>query len=362
MSDGWEQVRRLADSWVADGRTSAVAVEAGRVSGAVFRHRTGSQRLDGSPLRDDALFVVASITKPVVAMSVLTLVEDGEIVLCDRVSRFVEGFGQNGKQAITVRHLLTHTSGLPDMLPNNRALRQRNAPIEEFVAGTVALAPDFQPGHGVQYQSTGFAVLGEIVRVVTGRTLREFVSDRLTGPLELADTSLGREADADFDRVVELRVPVEQEEADGWGWNSRYWQRLGAPWGGLLSTADDLGTFARAMLARGHGFCRPATVGAATRNALHDFPDVSEAERRTRGWGLGWRRNWSTHTATFGDLLGPDAYGHFGATGTMLWIDPDADAYAVALTNTPFDARVVPLAALSNVVAATLSAERATDA
>lgn len=360
MSVPLEQPARIAEGWVRDGATSAVAVEFGRVSGAKSQFAFGRQRLaeDAARLRDDGLFVVASITKPVVAMTVLSLVEEGLLSLSDRVARFVPAFGANGKQSITIRHLLTHTSGLPDMLPHNRALRERNAPLDAFVEGTNAISPDFQPGRGVQYQSMGFAMLAAVAFEVTGTKLPDLVRDRVTEPLGMAATFLGMPnqwyEDGGAERIVELAVPVEQQSTTGWGWNSRYWHEFGAPWGGLLSTPVDLGRFARAMLADGDGVWSPATIAAATANRLHDFADLPETDRRCRPWGLGWRLNWVAHTATFGDLLGPRAYGHFGATGTMLWIDPDLDAYAVVLTTTPFDPRRVPLARLSNAIVAAL--------
>jgi CubicO group peptidase (beta-lactamase class C family) len=81
---------------------------------------------------------------------------------------------------------------------------------------------------------------------------------------------------------------------------------------------------------------------------MREIPDV---DRRTRPWGLGWRLNWRD-TATFGDLLGPRAYGHWGATGTLMWIDPDPGIYAVILTNQPWDDSGPAILRLSNAIRA----------
>ncbi len=98
----------------------------------------------------------------------------------------------------------------------------------------------------------------------------------------------------------------------------------------------------------------PASIQALTSNQLAAMPGVPEIERRCRPWGLGWRLNWPGHSANFGDLLGPRTYGHWGATGTLCWIDPDADAFLVLLTTHPDGDAGPHLARISNMVAAAL--------
>lgn len=315
---------------------------------------------DSPPLREDAIFLVASITKPVVATAAMLLVERGELALADRVSDIVPEFGGSGRYPITVRHLLTHTSGLPDMLENNRELREANSPLSAFVEGTCRVDPDFTAGSGVRYQSMGFAMLGEVIERISGRSCPQFLREEIFGPLGMQDSELGAPeswfGDSHAERVAEIRLPKHQSAESTWHWNSRYWRSLGAPWGGLLTTPADLARFARMMLnlgeLDGERLLSPATVAAATRNQLTAMRDVPEADRRSRPWGLGWRLNWPAHSANFGDLLGPATYGHWGATGTVLWIDPDLDAFAVILTTQPQEPHGRLLAKLSNLIAA----------
>ncbi|HUG92331.1 MAG TPA: serine hydrolase domain-containing protein [Planctomycetaceae bacterium] len=362
----WQRVLELAAGDCRDGRAPAIALAVARGGRTTGVHGFGRQRLaaDSPPLRDDAIFLVASITKPVVAMGALLLVERGLLTLADRVSDFVPGFLRIGKAGVTIRHLLTHTSGLPDMLPDNRELRAANAPLASFVENTCEVRPDFPPGRGVQYQSMGFAVLGEVLSHVTGLSCAEFLRREVFEPLGMHDTALGAPETwfsgpaPVIDRVPEIRVPPEQADGPGWNWNSRYWRTLGAPWGGLLTTPSDLGRFAQAMLNRGRPggvtVWSPATIAAATRNQLEFLPDVPEADRRCRPWGLGWRLQWPAHSANFGDLLGPRSFGHWGATGTVLWIDPDLEAFAVILTTQPQEPQGSLLSKLSNAIAAAL--------
>jgi CubicO group peptidase (beta-lactamase class C family) len=364
--DRWKSALQLVEGWCAQGLLPAAGLLLGRGGKTTGPHLFGKQRLGpaGPPVREDAIFLIASITKPIVATAVLRLMEQGLLALGDRVTEFLPEFGKEGKYGITVRHLLTHTSGLPDMLPNNQQLRQQHAPLTAFVEETCNVRPDFPAGRGVQYQSMGFAILGEIIHRVTGRTCAQYLQEELFEPLQMRDTALGAPASwftgsaPKLDRVTEIRVPPEAAAASGWNWNSPYWLSLGAPWGGLLTTPSDLANFAQMLLQRGRVgeavILSDAAVTAATSNQLADMREVPEEDRRCRPWGLGWRLNWPAHSANFGDLLGPRTFGHWGATGTVLWIDPDRDAFLIFFTTQPQEPHGTYLARLSNAVAAAL--------
>src|SRR5690606_21854092 len=142
-------------------------------------------------------------------------------------------------RATTIRHLLTHASGLPDALPNNVALRKAHAPLREFVRGACEIGLDFGPGRGVQYQSLGYALLGEIIEGVSGRSCGQYLKETFFDPLGMESTTLGAIAPRISRPIVEIRVPEEMRGGNDWNWNSPYWQDLGAPWGGMISTADD---------------------------------------------------------------------------------------------------------------------------
>ena len=362
----WARVLELVRGWCESELLPSAGLIAGRRDRTTGTHLFGRQTLspDSPPIRNDAIFLIASITKPVVGTAILQLVERGLLALGDRVENFIPEFGKEGKHAVTIRNLLTHTSGLPDMLPNNQALREAHSPLEAFAAETCKIKLEFPPGRGVQYQSMGFAILGEIITRVTGRTCAEFVRDEIFRPLGMADTALGAPADwfegpqPVAERIPEIRVPEELQWALSWNWNSRYWRMLGAPWGGMLTTPADLARFAQMMLNHGTRdgvrILSPAAVAAATRNQLTDMRDISDEDRRSRPWGLGWRLNWPSHSANFGDLLSARTYGHWGATGTLMWIDPDREAFLVFCTTQSQEPHGTYLSRLSNAVAAAL--------
>ncbi|MCS7044917.1 MAG: beta-lactamase family protein [Gemmataceae bacterium] len=344
----------LLQRWVESDRIPAAAMCVGR-DGCIARFRVfGRHRPDETaPLREDAQFLVASITKPVTATAIMLLVERGLVSLHDRVVEFVPAFAQNDKQDIRLIHLLTHTSGLPDMAPENIALRQQHRPLSAFVEAVCRLRPAFAAGTQVSYQSTGSAILAEVVRQVSGKTIADFLRDEVFTPLGMADTSLGVEP-ARQSRIAAVRLPRDQVGTN-WHWNTPYWLSFGAPWGGLITSPLDLARFCLMMLGGGAlGNTRilsPAAVRAMTTNQLATLPLVPEEDRRARPWGLGWRLNWPGSPSSFGDLLGPRTYGHWGATGTLCWIDPDAEAFLVLLTTQPLEADGRYLARVSNLVA-----------
>ncbi len=360
-SERWNFACQLLERFSSDGTLPAAGLVAGIDGSIVEPFFCGRQALEQpGAVREDATFLVASITKPVVATAALMLVERGEITLSDKVSDYVPEFGRNGKNAVRIRHLLTHTSGLPDMLPQNVELRKRHAPLSAFVQGTCEVGLDFAPGRGVKYQSMGFAILGEIIQRISGVSCADFVRREIFEPLGMVDSWLGLPEKAFegaapvVDRVTEVLLPEEMVGED-WNWNGHYWRTLGAPWGGLITTPADLARFCQMMLgapANGTQILSPATIRAATRNQLEMMADVPEVDRRTRPWGLGWRLNWPAHSANFGDFMGSRTYGHWGATGTVLWIDPDQNSFAVLLTTKPQEPHGTWLARVSNAVTA----------
>jgi CubicO group peptidase (beta-lactamase class C family) len=350
-----DRVWDLLRHWTETDRVPAAALCVGRHGRMLEPRFFGRQRPGGeAPLRRDALFLVASITKPVTATAVVLLVERGLVMLEDPVSRYVPAFTGHGKEEVQLRHLLTHTSGLPDMLPDNDVLRAAHRPLADFVAGACRTPLLFAPGSRVSYQSSGFALLAEVVHQVTGVTLQDFLRREVFDPLGMADTSLGWQPEKK-DRLALVRLSPEQQKAD-WNWTTPYWLGFGAPWGGLITSPADFARFCALMLNGGSlGGVRilsPAAVGAMTGNQLARMPQVPEEDRRCRPWGLGWKLSWPGQAENLGDLLGARAYGHWGATGTLCWLDPDNDLFGILFTTEPRGAESRFLVRVSNAVMA----------
>ncbi|HVX13016.1 MAG TPA: serine hydrolase domain-containing protein [Pirellulales bacterium] len=309
------------------------------------------------PIRRDGVFLLASLTKPVTYLAAMLLVERGLLTLADPVTRYIPEFAAHHKEATRVFHLFTHTSGLPDMLPNNLELRRQHAELPRFVAATARDAiPLFRPGTQVSYQSMGTLMVAEIIQRITHTTLAEFCRREIFGPLGMTSTSLGS-GDLDADRLVRVQIQTEHAGTD-FHWNSDYWRRLGSPWGGLFSTPDDYAVLCALMLDGGRAADRQllsrATVERMTTNRLDDLPELTEAARRTQPWGLGWRINRPSSPDGFSDLASPRAFGHWGATGTMCWIDPEREAFCLVFTSGELARNQRRLVCISNAVAAAL--------
>ena len=349
--------RRLDEIADSGGLTYADARFGQLSAGRAWQFSRSGDESDASRAATERRYLVASITKPITAMAIVKLASEGHFSLAERISTFLPTFKRAALRRISVRHLLTHTSGFPDMLPDNAQLRAAHASLDEFVRQAVDVELQFRPATDCRYSSVGFLLLGAIVEVVTGRTLGRFLQEQFFEPLGMKNTWLGlsaAEADDILPTVLPSILPEWQPDAEEWGWNSRYWRTLGAPWGGLISVAGDLGRYAEMILRRGadaHG--RQLLPEAAVVAAVKDQTAPLSAQRDyvgpQRGWGFGWRREWPAHAASFGDFVSTTAVGHWGATGTMMWMDPTTNRYAVILTTTPYEDSQAIIQRLSNV-------------
>jgi serine-type D-Ala-D-Ala carboxypeptidase len=309
---------------------------------------------DAEPIRRDAMFYMASVTKPVICMGAMLLVERGRLNLSDRVTRYIPEFTGKGKETAQVLHLFTHTSGLPDELPNNAELRKQHAPLEKFVEGSIQADLLFQPGTRFSYSSSAIILVAEIVRRLSGLSIREFVRREIVEPLGLKSTGLGSQG-FPRERLVRATVPDYQIGSAG-DWNSKYWQEFGSPAGGLFSTPEDFAVICALMLGGGkRGDVRllsPATVRMMTGNRLNDLPDLPEPVRRTQLWGLGWRLNHLGMADSWSDLLGRHVFGHTGSVGNVVWMDPQTQGFCIVFSNYLRARAPWRLVHLSNAVAA----------
>ncbi|NLG78634.1 MAG: beta-lactamase family protein [Firmicutes bacterium] len=278
-------------------------------------------------MRPDTLFDLASVTKCVAtATATMLLIERGRMRLDDAVKEFIPEFGAAGKENVTIRHLLTHTSGLPAW-----ADLYLHASSPQDMIGRISKMPlEYEPGSKVVYSCLGFIILGEVVGRVAGRPMDVFLADEVFGPLGMRDTYFnppegmrGRVAATEHCkwRGRVLVGEVHDENAFAMGGVSGN--------AGLFSTVGDLAVFCQMLLGEGSlGGARvlsPATVRAMTRD--HTGPRLGESR------GLGWAVRGDGVLSSAGDLMSPRAFGHTGFTGTSVWIDPELDIFAVLLTN-----------------------------
>ncbi|MCC8251568.1 beta-lactamase family protein [Saccharothrix sp. NEAU-S10] len=281
------------------------------------------------PMREDTVFDVASISKLFTTVVALRLVERGLVDLDEPAARYLPEFGQNGKQDVTLKQLLTHTSGLPAGL----ALGSYPT-VDQRLAAVYAVALRSQPGTRYVYSDLSLIVIGKVLERVTGRSLPDLVASEVTEPLGLRDTM--------FTPPESLRPRIAPTQYTGgsrgliWGQvhDSTSWYLGGtAGHAGVFSTARDLAVFAQMLLNGGRygdrRVLRADSVRAMTTNWNAAMPGAD------RGLGLDVNK-----PAFMGMLATPYTVGHTGYTGTSLVIEPASRSFVLLLTN-----RVHPTAA-----------------
>src|SRR5204862_1302124 len=197
----------------------------------------------------DAMFLLGSISKPINVTAVMTLFDQGKLQLNDRVTKFLPAFTGAGRDEVAIRHLLTHVSGLPDQLAKNNELRKQHAPLTAFAEQAMRTRLTFAPGARYQYSSMGILLAARIAELISGTDILTLVDRAVFRPLgmERSAQGLGRFR---MEEMVSCQAAGAAPESGGgdpqareWDWNSPYWRRLGAPWGGTHASAPNLATF-----------------------------------------------------------------------------------------------------------------------
>jgi CubicO group peptidase (beta-lactamase class C family) len=258
------------------------AAAAKRVESAVLNvtHRGESfTRPFGKAGSGDAMFLLGSISKPINAAAVMTLLDRGEFRLDDRVRTYLPAFDRDGRGDVTIRHLLTHTSGLPDQLVENDELRRSHAPLAEFAKLATRAPLGFAPGSRYQYSSMGILLAAQIGERLGGSSILELVDRAVFRPLGMNRSSqgLGRFKPGDMVRCQMEGAAPESGGGDPhsreWDWNSPYWRALGAPWGGTHASAPDVARFLGEFLGARGKVVKPETARLMTRN--HNPPGLT---------------------------------------------------------------------------------------
>lgn len=362
-----QEIDGLVNEAIAGRKLPGAVVLVGQGDRILFQKAYGHRALvpQREPMTLDTIFDLASLTKVVATTtSVMLLIQDGKIRLNDTVASFIPEFGKYGKERLTVRDLLTHTSGLRPDLDLAEPWTGADTAIA-LAAEEVLMSP---APHRFVYSDINFELLGEIVARVSGKPLEVFARERIFAPLGMKDTTFKpgaavrarvaptqtcRPADAPCETgsaslTAGVGIPLRGVVHDPTA------RRMGGVAGhaGLFSTAADLAVFCRMLVNGGAvGTTRILSPLAVSRMIA---PAGPAAETNVRG--LGWDLD-SSFSANRGELLPLGSFGHTGFTGTGLWIDPATKLFVVFLSNrvhpdgsgdvTPLRARVATVAASS---------------
>jgi len=345
---------------IADKQIPGAVLLVGRGSEVLYQKAYGNRALVPAvePMTLDTIFDMASVTKVVATTtSVMILVEEGRVRLNDRVATFIPDFGRYGKGDITVRHLLTHVSGLrPDLDLSDDSWKS----WDEAIRRACEEVPTSAPGERFVYSDINFFLLADIVARVSGMPFDRFVKERVFAPLGMTESMFNPP------ETLKPRIaPTEPCTPLGWPCDAPPGQsmlrgtvhdptarRMGGVAGhaGLFSTAPDLSRYCRMVLGGGAlGGVRilsPLTVLKMTSPAT---PAGMASVR-----GLGWDID-TSYSSNRGELFPVGSFGHTGFTGTSVWMDPLTKTYVILLANrvhpdgkgdaTPLRARVATIVA-----------------
>jgi uncharacterized protein YbbC (DUF1343 family)/CubicO group peptidase (beta-lactamase class C family) len=348
----------LVEQAIADKKLPGAVVLVGRGDRVVYEKAIGNRAVEPAveAMTPDTIFDVASLTKVVATTtSVMKLVEDGRVRLVDRVADYIPGFERYNKANITVRHLMTHTSGLrPDLDMGDPWVGYDKA--IELAIEEVPTAP---PGERFVYSDINYFLLGDIVKRVSGLPLDQFAKKNVFEPLGMKDTGFLPPASlrsriAPTEKCTPYGYPCEGPNLEMLRGvvHDPTARRMGGVAGhaGLFSTAADLSIFCR-MLLNGGSYdgkrvLSPLTVAKMT------TPASAPGDPNVRG--LGWDID-SSYSSNRGELLPIGSFGHTGFTGTSIWIDPLTREFVVFMSNrvhpdgkgdvTPLRAKVATIAA-----------------
>lgn len=301
--------------------------------GIAHRGVAGLADIDAKrPMRPDTIFRIASMTKPITATAVLMLQDAGKLSVDDPVERYIPEFARlknsRGEPArLTIRHLLTHTSGLSEAGGSPETLRSIKT-LAELIPLFASKPLRFDPGTKWVYCQSGINTAARVVEVASGENFADFLDYHIFGPLGMKDTTFYPDAE----QIARLATTYRRED-DGtlkpapisglMGNAPTGRNRYPAANGGLFSTAGDYARFCRMILREGESdgkrYLKPESVKLMT--------TLQSGELKTGftpgcGWGLGWCVVRKPEGVTA--MLAPGSFGHGGAYGTQAWIDPVA--------------------------------------
>ncbi|HUQ87079.1 MAG TPA: serine hydrolase domain-containing protein [Vicinamibacterales bacterium] len=355
-------------------------IERGEISGAItmvsrrgkVAHFEAQGQMDlekKAPMRKDAMFRIASMSKPITAVAILMLMEEGKLRLTDPVSRFIPEFtdtkvaietapyrpAANGQpardavyytmpaeRAITIRDLLTHTSGLESGTLGNRigartAPRNMSFDLAKYVPTLGQVPLDFQPGSRWSYSLlAGMETLGRIVEVASGMTFDQFLKQRLFDPLEMTDTTFVP-TDAQLSRAVTLYTDrdgkLARTETPGWLTT----KTLFSGGGGLWSTAEDYMRFGQMLgnggVLNGKRILSPRTIDLMATNHVGDL--YSGTGSSVKGLGFGLAVDVVLDNAAAGRRVSNGTFAWGGAFGTYFWVDRKEAIVGVLMVQEP---------------------------
>lgn len=348
------RIRPTMQGFIHRGEIAGAVTIVGRKDAILSFEAVGQMNIEKqSPMTKDAIFQIASMTKPITAIGIMQLQEEGKLSVDDPVEKYLPEFkGQmliaekkpdslllkKPNRPITLKDLLTHTSGLPGVYPAglNDLYLKRDRTLAE---GTLVISQQplaFEPGTKWSYSSPGIDVLGRIIEVCSHMPYEDYMNARIFLPLGMRDTLFYFNGESERRQrvatIYEKKDGKLQQMAipDGWVIGPRGERKHPVPAGGLYSTAADLIKLCQMMLNDGElgdkRILKPESVKQMT---SLQTGDLRAGFWPGKGFGLGWELIVKPQGAT--EMHSPGSYGHLGAWGTQFWLDRRQDLFVILL-------------------------------
>lgn len=345
------RLRRFVESGAIPSGQLAVAREGQLAATAAFGEVSFGDRR--GPVTDDTLYAAFSTTKVITSSGAWLLLQDGKLRVEDRVADLVPEFAANGKEAVRVEHLLTHTAGFPSAPFDALEWGDRERRLARFASWQL----EWQPGERFQYHpSSSMWVLAELIERTSGRDFRTFVRTRISDPLGLPDLHVGLPAelnscvpdivpvgqapDPDAVRALGLEIAEEFTGADEalLRFNEPEIRAVGVPGGGGIMNAGTLALFYQALLRDGRGtdgtqVWEPRILREALRVRTGRLIDPMTGYMAKRGLGVVIAAGEHRIFRGFAPGNSPGTFGHAGAGGQVAWGDPASGISFVFFTN-----------------------------
>jgi CubicO group peptidase (beta-lactamase class C family) len=299
----------------------------------------------------ESRYVIFSVTKPVVAGVVWQLLTEGSLELTRPVATDIPEFGTNGKDLVTLEHVLLHTGGFPHAPMAPKLWNDRAGRLARFSDWRL----DWPAGSAFDYHPTsGHWVLAELIQRATGDDFRKAVRERIIEPLGLKRFTLGIEPEDasdvqylvnsgaapdpdELERLIGVReLPAEVSNADGLlEFNTVDGRRAGVPAAGGISTAGDITRFYQVLLHDPQGLWEPGMLADVTGNAVNQFADpmTGNPANRSRGLVIKGDDGHGDRRHDFGPSTSASTFGHSGIGGQIAWADPESGLSFCHLTN-----------------------------
>jgi serine-type D-Ala-D-Ala carboxypeptidase len=344
---GFVRVFDRINRYIQSGAVGGAALAVAHRGAQVLDWSAGNAR-DGVAANSSTLWPLASISKVYTAAVVMALVERGELSLGTTVTSVLPKFTGDGRDSVTIRHLMTHTSGLIYESPEMEKLLIQQTPYDEMVDEAYTHPLLFEPGSKLSYADYNFAIAGRVCSVVTGKPFPDLVRDLVLEPGGLHDTYMPP-PEAEYERLAIVDGSL-AAGTDGAMYNTPYAHNLAHPAFGTVATASDLMRFG--MLFAPEGKTRILSeAGIRTMTTDQTSGNVSGGpggffDSGPRPWGIGFMIKGQSGLG--GDLLSNASFGHGGASGCTLWVDPVAEVVVAYVSNShaskgrpPFTERLV---------------------